>query len=264
MKNLIGGTVLFIVALAAALAITLPARWALQFAPLPPGLRLEGVSGSIWNGQADTARWQQLPPLTVTWRVAPLSLLGGRLSANVTARRAGFDFAGTVTVHPDQSVRFTDATLDADVRTLPLPSDRMLATPEGRLRAEIPALLLTGNTVTEIDGNAWWKPARITAPVHYELGEVELRLKGQGGNINGQLTGRNGPIDADGTLLLNPQGQLQANLKLSPKPDTAKELRDLLPMLGRPAPDGSVTVRQTLQLPGMAMAGAALPLPSRR
>ncbi|MGF1548285.1 MAG: type II secretion system protein N [Thiotrichales bacterium] len=244
---------LFFVALCVALIATVPARWALQFTKLPPGLVVSGVAGTVWAGTASAVRWRNLPEIALDWRIAPSRLLLGRLQADVRASNPGLQLAGTVTAFRDLSLRATDLTLDGDVQALPLPADAALVTPEGRLQARFDTLHWQGQRIEALAGIVHWRPARIAAPVRYELGELELKLNGNAGTINGQLAGRNGPIIPAGTLKLDPQGVLQTDIRLSPTAETPKDLRELLPMLGRQNADGSVTLKQTLPLVGIGV-----------
>lgn len=75
----IGCVLLFIVAL----LVTIPARFALQFAPLPAGIQVGGVDGTLWRGEADAVLVDDTMLRNVSWRVQPWSLLTGRVVAEV-------------------------------------------------------------------------------------------------------------------------------------------------------------------------------------
>ncbi len=70
---LVGGVVFIGVGIA-----TLPAS--LVTSHLPPEITLEGVSGSIWSGAADTVRLRGAPLGSASWTAEPLSLLAGQLN----------------------------------------------------------------------------------------------------------------------------------------------------------------------------------------
>lgn len=65
------------------LIISMPARFVLQFADLPAGVQIGGLSGSVWRGEVDTLRADEILLRDVQWRVRPLQLLGGRLQLDV-------------------------------------------------------------------------------------------------------------------------------------------------------------------------------------
>ncbi|MGF1643526.1 MAG: type II secretion system protein N [Thiotrichales bacterium] len=244
---------LFLIALAISLVVTVPARWVLQYATLPAELSISAVTGTLWRGQADTVRWRNLPEVAVQWKLKPTSLLLGRLGINVTATRTGLRLAGDLIVYRDQTLSATDVTFDGELATLPIAPEAMLIAPEGQIKARFDSLLWEHERIETLSGIVLWDPARIAAPVRYELGELALKLTGATGKITGQLSSANGPIDAVGTLDLDPQGVLKTDIRLNPKPETPREIRDLLPMLGRSNADGSITMRQTIPLVGLAI-----------
>src|SRR6267154_3227280 len=81
---------------------TLPAS--LLSARLPAELSLEGVSGSIWSGAAETVRLRGTPLGAASWSATPLALFAGRLDYQVELVRAdgflrgriGASFGGTL------------------------------------------------------------------------------------------------------------------------------------------------------------------------
>ncbi len=78
---LVGGVVFLGVGIA-----TLPAS--LIVSHLPPGIAVEGVSGSIWSGAADAVRVRGAPLGAASWTAEPLALLSARLSYHVELTRA--------------------------------------------------------------------------------------------------------------------------------------------------------------------------------
>lgn len=65
------------------LVLTMPARFALQFVQFPPGVQLGGVEGSVWRGQIDAVRAEDVFLRELQWRVRPASLLSGRLGVDI-------------------------------------------------------------------------------------------------------------------------------------------------------------------------------------
>lgn len=65
------------------LLVSLPARFALQFAPLPPNVAVGGVEGSIWQGSIDALLVDDMLLRDVQWQLRPLALLRGQLAADI-------------------------------------------------------------------------------------------------------------------------------------------------------------------------------------
>lgn len=75
----VGCVFLFLIAL----VVTVPARFALQFVPLPPAVQIGGVEGTLWRGEADTVLVDGTMLRNLNWQVQPLSLLTGRVVADI-------------------------------------------------------------------------------------------------------------------------------------------------------------------------------------
>lgn len=75
----VGCVLLFLIAL----IVTVPARFVLQFVPLPAQVQIGGVEGTLWRGQADTLLVDGTMLRNMQWQVRPLSLLAGQVVADI-------------------------------------------------------------------------------------------------------------------------------------------------------------------------------------
>ena len=73
----------------------------------PPGTTFAGVAGTLWSGSAATCSVNGFTAEQLRWRLRPLSLFLGRVSANVEARIPDGFVSGDVIATP-LSVRFSD------------------------------------------------------------------------------------------------------------------------------------------------------------
>ncbi|MDN3684054.1 type II secretion system protein N [Vibrio sinaloensis] len=75
--------------------IHLPAQLVVQYAPLPKGLSLTGVQGTIWNGSAVNVRWQRQNLGQVHWQLQASKLFSGKAQAQVRfGRGSDMQFSG--------------------------------------------------------------------------------------------------------------------------------------------------------------------------
>ncbi len=248
MKKLSAGIALFIAAFAIFLVATIPARFALQYLPANIPLRLGGVDGSLWHGHATQATWQNQALGELTWQLSPFPLLLGKIKADIRIDGDGISANGLVTATGDQTVILTDTTIDADLSKIPLPQN-LMATPGGKASALIQHAKLENRWPTELDANITWQPAKILAPFEVNIGTATLKASAGKDMLNGDLRSE-GALDTKGKLTLSRRGAFSANLRIAPTDQTPRELRDMLPMLGRPDSKGAVTVRQSFQLRG--------------
>ncbi|MDW6002643.1 type II secretion system protein N [Vibrio mangrovi] len=63
--------------------VHLPASMALKFIPQPRELSLSGVGGTLWQGEVQSARWMNHDLGSLAWKLRPLAIFTGNISANV-------------------------------------------------------------------------------------------------------------------------------------------------------------------------------------
>jgi general secretion pathway protein N len=249
MKRLTPGLLLFLICLPIFLISTLPVRFGLKYLPENIPLQISGAQGSIWNGEAADIRWQQQSLGRFTWKLHALPLLKAELSTDFTLKGNDLDATGSARMTRNQTLQLTDTQLQVDLSALPLSKTQLLVTAEGKINAQIRSLHYADKLVQSADADFVWKPAHITSPVKYDLGEIELQVTGENAELQGILNSHNGPIKAAGILDLSPQGLFKADIKLTPNRTTPKELRDMLPLLGRPDSNGAVKLKHQMQIP---------------
>ncbi|MCF2947426.1 type II secretion system protein N [Paraglaciecola aquimarina] len=148
------------------LVVKLPAVHVLAKLNLPTQLQISGVSGTIWNGQAQSISFQGLPIENVKWSLSVLPLLVGDISAEIkggNVRQADqISISGQLKVSASQiQANSLQTYLPADLvmMMLPLP---MPVQAEGRFKVELTELnydLTTGCQV--IDGKGQWLNAKV-------------------------------------------------------------------------------------------------------
>ena len=248
MKKPLAGLLLFVVAFALFLIATVPARFAVQYLPTNIPLRLTGIDGTVWNGHAEQAVWQNQIIGRIQWRLSPFPLLLGKLKADVDINGDGFDAQGLVTATGDQTIVLSNTEINADLTRVPLPRN-LMATPGGKAHATIHRASIENRWPTELDADITWQPAKLLSPLEVEIGKVTLKASTTKDILSGDLRSE-GALNSKGKLTLSRNGAFSANLRIAPTEQTPPELRDMLPMLGRPDSRGAVTIRQSFQLRG--------------
>lgn len=248
MKKIVLSLLLLLVAFGIFLVATVPASFALSYLPQPSPVQLVGVSGTVWNGQARSLVQNGQDLGKLEWSLHPFSLIGMKATSDFKLSQTRLQADGVATVYKDQTILLENTRIRGDVAQLPVPPEMLYVTPAGLFQADFDNVRLQGQTIQEADGSVVWKPARITAPSNYELGEISLDLTGKDGNLTGKLGSKDSPLNMTGTLQLTANGMLSTNIRLAPHSQTPQEIRDLLPMAGRPASDGSVTIKQRLRI----------------
>ncbi len=189
-----------VVAFAAAIILTLPARVAWSWVA-PDGVALHNSSGSVWNGRADGVSVSGVPLGAPEWDAAALALFTGRLAWDINLDRPDGFLNGRIAIpFTGSAVEFRDTEgavpLRAVERLFPIqPQDSAITLRLDRLRLEDgwPVVLQGTVSVSEL-------PVRgISVP----LGPFQADFPDAGdGPIVGILSSVGGPLDIDGRLEL--------------------------------------------------------------
>ncbi|MEW7314790.1 type II secretion system protein N [Buttiauxella gaviniae] len=154
----------------------MPARFVIEWLPLPAGVGLGGVSGTLWRGQAQTLRWdnQQIGPFSWTWR--GLALLEGSIAAQIClADPRGIQGAGTIGWNGEWNIDDATLKLPAAVLQNALPLTLQLA---GEIDARLVHLRFTPNHCLESQAFLRWKNGGVTDNAQaLNTGDVRLRLR---------------------------------------------------------------------------------------
>lgn len=223
----------------------LPARWALPWLePQLHGIRLQQVSGSVWDGRAGAVVAADAQTLgQVQWQLSRRVLLGHsrmrvrfegpNLTFSVDSKRLSGDEVDV----QDARVRVTSALLDHAFTT-------PWGQPRGELRVLMPHALLRAGWPMQMDAQATWRDAMMrTSQGEVPLGELHATVRARGGVIGVQLQDAgSGPLQLAGELQFSPIGwRLDATLRAR---QTDPALRRWLAALATPAADGSVHIQR--------------------
>lgn len=226
------------------LLYTLPAAQVIGRAPLPQNIEVSGVSGTVWNGQAqlvivdgmpvDNVKWQ-LSFLPLLWGTASLDLQGGnnRQVDDISFKgEAGISLFSPQNFSADDFSLFLPSALVISQLPLPLPVDA-----GGRFRINIESLDYAGQCA-ELAGTGQWLRANIQG-----LGEpLEL------GNFDADLSCIEGDtlirVKEPNLFGLTADARVPADLNISVKgkfkPDASlpKQVHDAAVFFGQPDADG--------------------------
>ena len=212
------------------------------------GLSLQGVTGTIFSGQAARVVIQDQGLGSVNWSLRPWALLLGRLEYRIKVRDAtlqgdgavGLGLGGVVFVHD------LAAELQPDLLVNYFAPDAVKTT--GQVSLVIDSLELSDGFPRELAGVVSWADARILEPVDLSLGQVEMVLSHTEEGLVGNLGNTSGATAVSGDLSLAPSGQYHINLLLTPGDATAPDIMELLTSFGQPKPGGAYLITDSGQL----------------
>jgi general secretion pathway protein N len=221
--------------MALALLWWFPARW-LQ-APMQAhlaGLQLQGVSGSIWQGQAAQVLDAQGQPLgQLHWQLSRRALLGDvRLSVQLEGPQLRLD--GSAQRPSNTEFALDQVELSVDARLLQRWLAPVAAHIEGRLQAHIDHARLSDGWPLALDAQGQWRQASLRNGADtVALGNLAFTLE----VIDGVLQARahdlgGGPLELRASAAMSPLGwRMQARLRAGgDDPALLRWLRQLGPL----------------------------------
>lgn len=202
-----------VVAYAASLVATWPASHAWEHverqAPVPDGLHVALIEGTVWDGSALGVSAGGLAVDRVSWALEPGSLLRGRAGFHIEA-----DVPGG---HAQAELAAGSSGIRLEGARGRLPADQL----EPLARAWTEQLILEGlvtfsvdtahldrrGALQELDGHLAWQDAVVTVDHRVSLGGLESTLADDQGAIGGELEDTGGALRLDGSWRLEPDGR---------------------------------------------------------
>ncbi|MBA6418980.1 type II secretion system protein N [Pseudomonas neustonica] len=219
-----------------------------QVAPsLPAEVELQGISGSLWQGNVANMRVDGIDQGALRWDWLPVAMLKGQLALDLDWRpRNGQVYAtlrlGLDTLVLEQVNGRLDARSMAAVNKAPfiLTGDWLLDIPELRLEEF--------ERVAQAQGRIVWQQAGGGLPEPLALGHLAADLSSENDWLMMTLSSDlDGPLALDGTAKWRPAQAMQLDTRLKARQQADPGLIQGLTMLGRPDADGWVHWRARLQ-----------------
>ncbi|KEZ79034.1 type II secretion system protein N [Salinisphaera hydrothermalis] len=236
MRFVIVGVVAFVVGLVTYLPASLVAGWVADDTPV----HLQGVSGTLLDGQAAYASLPNGALNNVRWNVHPMTFLLGRVSATV---RADSDL-GHIEGQIHRSI-FGRNTLDnvqgeATIGWLSGLAGYTFVPVSGRIGLDLDHVTFDDNLdVSALDGtiqltNSRWE--LLNPPL--KLGRFEAKLDRGDQGIQARILDSTGPLALTGDVQLSDNRRYDLNVKLRARAGADDRLKQILQQIGQPDSQG--------------------------
>ncbi|MGF1698083.1 type II secretion system protein N [Vibrio lamellibrachiae] len=251
MKRIIVIALLIVLTLTVSLVAHMPARFALQYIPMPRALVIQSVQGTVWQGSVQQVSWQGTSLGQVHWNINPSQLLLGKAQAEVRFGQGsvmelrgrgviGYSFSGA---YAKETIASLPAQFAVEQLNLPLPLDL-----EGQLEVS-----LTELAITELDkpmpycqkglGSMVWSGNKAFTPIaELDLGPVVVNITCQDNviSLNGDQGSEQVTAEFEAKLEVSANGQHQYQASGWFKPEAAfpANLSSQLKWLGNPNNQG--------------------------
>jgi hypothetical protein len=234
--------VFFLIVLLAVAAIaiaTCPASFAWRYVSASVGtLKLDGISGTIWNGHAGSASVYGQELGALDWQLSPWPLLRGVVAAHLDVHGGAVNGTGLVERETDGSLQVTGAVVRMPASlaapALDIPMLQLL----GQMDIDIAQLRAQGAWPTAARGEIRWHDAAVAGAAQAPLGDLQAQFASAAdGSIAGTAHDLGGPLQLDGTFKMA-AGGYEAQAKLAARDGNAQVL-DALRFIGQPQGDGT-------------------------
>lgn len=202
------------------------------------GLQLAGVSGSLFAGEAEDARYGRTDLGQVQWDFDWWAPFTGTLGYRFHAHGDDHDLQGRVDdglgglhLH-DLKGRMLVATLDT---WLPLPTNSL----SGSVVLDLKQLRAKGGKLQSAEGRVELDDALMHWPTSYTLGSFRMDLTpAAAGGVDAAIADVASPLKLQASVTLAPEGQYQVKGVLAARDPGDASARNLLANLGRPDSTG--------------------------
>lgn len=248
MKNKVRSIIFLVVLYLGFLLITLPAEQAYALAKTyiatDAPVIMEGVTGTIWNGKANTAYIAGQRIKALSWSMQPWGLFLGRLQTGFDFRD-GENFAhGNIAQGIGGRTYLSDLQANIALQKITAAAKLPLGL-QGSVGLNLERLEIENNLPVDVAGTVAWQGAEINFPSKYTIGDLKATLATQNGIIKASIIDGGGPLQADGLLTLNPDGKYKFTGTFSSRDNKQPALKQGLQLLGRAGSDGKTKVNKS-------------------
>jgi len=171
-------------------------------------LKVYGLSGSLWHGEAKRISYNGLHFNQVGWELHPLALLSGNLSATLRYKNGTADASGLFSYGIDGTITAENfrANLEASeaLKLAKIPAVKL----GGEFKLNLPYWVISDNRLVAVSGRLLWADAKSMFPQKLNLGNLVVDLStGDDGIITAKLGDGGGPLALSGGLTLAPDGK---------------------------------------------------------
>lgn len=234
------------------LIATLPATHAYAWAghALLP-LKLYQIEGSVWSGRAEVADIGSYRLGSLSWDSHPFMLLLGRTEFAWEAVKDGNTARGVLArTLLGGALNFKSVSANLPVTEIGASLSVLPIQPAGILQIRLNDTKLSGSSLLEAHGALTWHDASLVKPQAISLGNFVLNLDTVDSGVKGTLLDKGGPIEAQGILLLKPDGSYQFDGTLATRDPSQTQIHNALGFIGTPTADGKFAVTYSGTLTG--------------
>jgi general secretion pathway protein N len=229
------------------LAFLAAALWQLPLSYAKPyaekyvrGLKLNDVSGTVWNGEAKQLTANNTNFEKVKWNVKPLkSLTSLSLKFDFDVNGRDLKATGLAGITPSKNLVLDNTTFSLNASYLN--KQQRFAKLTGDIKGTIKHATLNQRDLPMIDGVIDWKEAAVSSPIKLAQGDYHAVITPDADKLNIQLTSSDAPVELGGKITLNKEWIYNTDLNIKA---IDANLAPMMGLLGKPQANGAVNVKR--------------------
>jgi|OM-RGC.v1.010429206 general secretion pathway protein N len=249
-KKIILAVLLYLVFLLA----YMPVKWLASILPMPANISLAGVSGTLWEGQADLVQFGPRQLEQVNWSLNPWALLLGQANVDInignraTAVSAKADISWSLSGIKVQGLRF-DAPDSFLIAGAKLPFATQV---QGEISLMVPDFVQGKPLCEQLSGKLFLNHTDMRNQFgEYPLGNMALTLSCQGGEVAISMLEADNKLGISGIILLGSDNSIKVTAKVKATDGQPQDMRNSLAYLGKPDSQGYYPVNYQGRIPGL-------------
>jgi len=221
-------------------------RW---FAGASSPLHLYQPTGTLWQGRASMLELSGASFEDVDWRLRLLPLALGRIEFALQMSRGRGSVQGTLGRGLGGAVYARDLTLRMPVAEFSALIGHPVSDLKGNIDINLPRIGIRNHKLSEVAGTVQITDSGLGPPANVALGGFVLRLETGSNGMRGVLKDLGGPLQADGVVTVQPDGNYQFTGNLAVRDPSRADLAQALNFLGNPGPGGKVVINYNGKIP---------------
>lgn len=242
MKKAVIYTVIGLFAYCGFLIRSVPAAFVWQHIPALPGLELNGLSGTLWQGEAQEINIQGISLSQLSWEFQSSALLRGNLALNISVGRTRSPLSGRAQLAFDgNNLSISDLFVRSSLEHLQSQSPVALpAEATGHLNLTASRLVLNQNGCQSLSGQLRVQQGTIISPVaQLDVGHIDSSLSCANNGFRINATQQSSMFESTGVINLAMNGRYQLESHVTPTESTPTNIIQGLAFIGEDQGEGS-------------------------
>lgn len=204
------------------------------------GLKMEEVSGTIWNGDSKHFTANNTYLGHVKWKVDPLkSLTSLSLKSTFNIDSKDLTATGIASITPQKKLIIDNTNFEINANYINKLQKNVIVS--GDIKGNIKHAVLDKKNLPEINGVIDWKEGAVNSPIKLSSGDYHAVITPDSSGLKIILSSSDAPAELNGKIKLNKEWMFETDINIKAKDPN---IASMLGLVGKKQADGSVQIKQ--------------------